>query len=212
MTPRLSVRARFERFPATLKGAFILRGEDPDPHQVVLGEARIVPVTGGPGRPIAIATSTLDVAPRTDVFVPFESGVGDLESGWYELECELEVDGVSGVYPGGRRFSVPWPRASTRRGAVPVKRTVDVDGVRVTVEQLECAADHTTLHVRTEPPTDLSVTMAADGAAVPLLDVTRDEQRGTVTVTSYPVLKSQRTLDIGVRIRRASGSLEVPLP
>ncbi|MGZ4151159.1 MAG: hypothetical protein ACXVP3_01800, partial [Actinomycetota bacterium] len=74
MTPTLSVRARFERFPATLKGAFIIRGEDPDPHQVALGPARIVPVTGGEGRPIAIAESTLDIAPKQDVFVPFETG------------------------------------------------------------------------------------------------------------------------------------------
>ena len=36
----ISVRARFERFPATVKGAFILRGEDANPHQVVVGGAR----------------------------------------------------------------------------------------------------------------------------------------------------------------------------
>ena len=212
MTQTLSVRARFERFPATVKGAFILRGEDPDPHQVVLGQARIVPVPGGPGRPIAIASSTLDVAPRTDVFVPFESAVGDLEPGWYELECELEVDGVRGVYPGGRRFSVPWPRASTRRGAIPVKRAVDVDGVRVTVEQLDCAADHATLHLRAAPATELTVTLTADRSSVPVLDVHRDDERGAVTVTSYPILKSHRALDVGVRVGRASGSVEVPLP
>jgi hypothetical protein len=211
MTPRLSVRARFERFPATLKGAFILRGEDPDPHQVVLGEARIVPVTGGAGRPIAIAESTLDVAPRTDVFVPFETAVGDLEPGWYELECELDVDGVRGVYPGGRRFAVPWPRASTRRGAIPVKGAVDVDGVRVRVEQLECAADHATLRLRSDPPAELTVTLTVDGSSVPVLDLERDEDRGSVTVTSYPVMKSNRVLGIGLRVRRASGSIDVPL-
>src|SRR2546427_30058 len=30
----VSVRTRFDRFPATVKGAFVVRGEDRDPHQV----------------------------------------------------------------------------------------------------------------------------------------------------------------------------------
>jgi hypothetical protein len=61
LSPPLSVRARFERLPATLKGAFILRGEDADPHQVEFLGASIVgvgtdarvpmPVVAGGGRP-----------------------------------------------------------------------------------------------------------------------------------------------------------------
>jgi hypothetical protein len=208
----LSVRARFEQFPATLKGAFILRGEDPNPHQVVLGPARIVPVTGGEGRPIAIAESTLDIAPKQDVFVPFETGVAELDPGWYELECEIEVDGRRRTYPGGRRFSVAWPRASTRRGSVRVGRELKLDGVRVALQQLDCAADHVTVQLRTTPPTDLDVRLLADGAPVPVIDVQWDEETGSAKVTTYPILKSQRAVRIDVTAGRASGAVDVELP
>ena len=77
----ISVRARFERFPATVKGAFILRGEDPNPHQVAFRSARIVTVGGRGERPFAMPDNILDVAPRQDVFVPFELPVSDLEPG-----------------------------------------------------------------------------------------------------------------------------------
>jgi hypothetical protein len=208
----LSVRASFERFPATLKGAFILRGEDPNPHQVVLGPARIVPVTGGEGRPIAIPESTLDIAPRQDVFVPFETGVAELDPGWYELECEIEVDGLRQTYPGGRRFSVAWPRASTRRGSVRVGKELKLDRVRIALQQLECAADHVTVQLRTTPPTDLRVRLHADGVAVPVIDVQRDEDTGAAKVTTYPILKSQRAVHIDLSAGRASAAVDVKLP
>jgi hypothetical protein len=210
--PRLSVRARFERFPATLKGAFILRGEDSDPHQVVLGPARMVPVPGGQSRPIAIAESTLDVAPRQDVFVPFETGVSELEPGWYELECEIVVDGVPDVYPGGKRFSVPWPRASTRRGQVAVDADLRLKGVRFSFDRLECAADHVTLQLRSDPPTEARVGLTADGADLPILDVEWNDKTGALAVSAYPILKSQTRLRIGVTTGAGSGGVEVPLP
>ena len=135
MSEPISVRARFERFPATVKGVFILRGEDPDPHQVVFREARVVSIGGSQAYPITMAPATLDVAPRRDVFVPFEMAVTDLDPGWYELECELDVDGRPKTLPGGRRFSVAWPRATVRRGQVPVGREIDLPGgAIVTVE------------------------------------------------------------------------------
>jgi hypothetical protein len=68
----VSVRARFERFPATVKGAFIIRGEDPDPHQVVFREARVVALGGAQGHPIALGAAIIDVAPPRAVFVPLE--------------------------------------------------------------------------------------------------------------------------------------------
>lgn len=212
MTATLSVRARFERFPATLKGAFIIRGEDPDPHQVVLGPARIVPVSGGEGRPIAIAESTLDIAPKQDVFVPFETGVAELEPGWYDLECEVEVDGIRRSYPGGRRFAVAWPRASTRRGSVRIAKDVKVAAVRVSIEQLVCAADHITLRLKTSPPTGVQVELRADGAALPVIEIDRDDDSGAQTVRAYPILKSQSSVRIDVTTGTASASLDVRLP
>jgi hypothetical protein len=211
VTAALSVRARFERFPATLKGAFIIRGEDPNPHQVVLGPARIVPVTGGPGRPIAIAGSTLDIAPKQDVFVPFETGVTELEPGWYELECDVEVDGIRATYPGGKRFSVAWPRGSTRRGAVRIGKDVKVGATRISVEQLDCAADHVTLTARTTPPTDVEIALAADGRPVPVFDVQRDEDAGGLKLTAYPLAKSAEALRVDLTAGDATGTLDIPL-
>ncbi|MGZ4153119.1 MAG: hypothetical protein ACXVQ0_01415 [Actinomycetota bacterium] len=212
MTPTLSVRARFERFPATLKGAFIIRGEDPDPHQVALGPARIVPVTGGEGRPIAIAESTLDIAPKQDVFVPFETGVTELEPGWYELQLEAEVDGVRNTYPGGKRFSVAWPRGSTRRGSVPGGKVFKLDGVRVRLEQLECAADHVAVSLRTTPPSAVVVTLEASGQPLPVFDVQRDEETGALTLTAYPIRKTDPNLRVSVASGGSSASVDVPLP
>jgi hypothetical protein len=212
VTAELSVRARFERYPATLKGAFILRGEDPDPHQIVLGPARIVSVTGGGGQPIAIAESTLDIAPKQDVFVPFETSVTELEPGWYELECEVEVDGVRATYPGGKRFSVAWPRASTRRGRIRIGKDLKLEGVRVSLHQLECAADHVTLSFRTNPPTHLEVALRADGADVPVVDVERDGETGAAKATAYPILKAQSLARIEVRSGASTASADVKLP
>lgn len=212
MSADLSVRARFERFPATLKGAFIIRGEDADPHQVVLGPARIVPVTGGQGRPVAIAESTLDIAPKQDVFVPFEAGVAELDPGWYELECEIEVDGLRRTYPGGRRFAVAWPRASTRRGTIPIGKELTLGDLRVAFQPLECASDHVVLRVRSTPPSDVAVTLEAGGAPLPVLALEHEARTGATRVTAYPILKAQRSLRIGVRAGRSSASLEVALP
>ena len=88
MDPSISVRARFERFPATVKGAFILRGEDADPHQVVVSEARVSSVGSGGSSPLPMSPVTLDVVPHRDVFVPFEFPVTELDPGWYTLVCE----------------------------------------------------------------------------------------------------------------------------
>jgi len=55
-----SLRARFERFPATVKGAFVVRGEDTYPHQVVFHEARVVRVPGPGSMPIPLGARTGD--------------------------------------------------------------------------------------------------------------------------------------------------------
>ena len=40
MDGEISIRAHYERFPATIKGAFVLRGEGRDPRQVRIEDAR----------------------------------------------------------------------------------------------------------------------------------------------------------------------------
>jgi len=148
LTETISVRARFERFPATVKGAFILRGEDPDPHQVVFHQANVVGIGLGVSRPMPIPGTTLDVIPHRDLFVPFEMPIVDLDPGWYTMICDLEVDGLPNTFDGGRRFSVPWPRATVRRGALKVSRGVKVGDATVHVDRTAASTVRTPDHGR----------------------------------------------------------------
>jgi hypothetical protein len=198
VNPEVTVRARFERFPATLKGAFILRGEDPDPHQVVLHGARAVRVGGGQERPVGLIDTTLDIAPKQDVFVPFETSVAELEPGWYDLACDLDVDGVARTYDGGRRFVVPWPRASTRRGQIRIGKDAKLRAGRVRVEQVECGSDSIKLLVQGPKSQPLTVEVSADGEPLPVLELSMDEQTGRGKVVAYPLLKTHRSITVAV--------------
>lgn len=210
----VSVRARFERFPATVKGAFILRGEDADPHQVVFSAANVVGIGLGVSHPMPMATATLDVAPHRDLFVPFEVPVSDLDPGWYTLTCELEVDGIAGTFDGGRRFSVAWPRATVRRGQFRVGKAAALGGGKVVVEQIDCAGDSIRVHLRVDPPGSVTVKLTADGDRLEVLDTELDETSGRAKVTAYPLLRSHRTLRIELRgkARGEDAALELALP
>jgi hypothetical protein len=209
----ISVRARFERFPATVKGALIFRGEDQDPHQVVLHRARAVPVGPGGSSDVPLAPATLDVVPHRDVFVPFELPVSDLDPGWYALVCDVDVDGSAAAYDGGRRFSVPWPRATVRRGTVRVDRDVRVGEGTVHLEQLDCGGDSVRLQFRADPPGPLTIRLAADGRRLDLLETELDEASGRGRATAYPVMRTERvvTIDLKGRGRDAEASLDVAL-
>ncbi|HEX5951192.1 MAG TPA: hypothetical protein VFZ96_09325 [Actinomycetota bacterium] len=214
MTEPLSVRARFERFPATVKGAFVLRGEDRDPHQVEVVRARAVAVAGRTWREVPIASTTLDAAPHRDVFVPFELMVADLEPGWYGFELDLEVDGNAATFPGGRRFAVPWPRATVRRGQIRVDRTVDVGGrATATIEHVDCGGDSIRLALTVRPATAVQVRLLADGARLEVLETETDETTGRTRVTAFPLLRAHGLLRIELRGRGrgVEGALDVPL-
>jgi hypothetical protein len=206
---QVSFRAHFERFPASVKGAFVLKAADGDPHQVALRSAKVREVAGPGGRPIDLEAVTLDVAPNRDLFVPFEFGLSELAAGWYELECEVAIDGIAGSVRPGERFSVPWPRATVRRGTVPVKKSVQVEGgPKVRIDQLECAGDLMTLRYASTGAVDVRLT--ADGARVPVLEAAFDDAAGVGSVTAYPLLKSQAGLSI--EVRGGAGPIEVALP
>jgi hypothetical protein len=212
LSERVSVRARFERFPMTVKGAFILRGEDSDPHQVELRGGAVVGIGTSTRVAMPLAPASLDVVPHRDVFVPFEVPLSELDPGWYTLEAELEVDGTVGAFDGGRRFSVPWPRATVWRGQVKVDREVEVGSSRVRVEQLDCGGDSVKVHLRVEPPTPISVRMTADGDAVEVLEIEQDEGSGRTKVTTYPVMRTHDRVTLDLRGGKASATVEVPLP
>lgn len=214
MSEPISVRARFERFPATVKGAFIFRGEDADPHQVVVQGARVAGVgTGGSG-PVPLAPVTLNVVPHRDVFVPFELSLSDLEPGWYTLVCDVQVDGSPSTYDGGRRFSVPWPRGTVRRGQVKVGRRVRVGDANVDIEQLDCTGDSIKVHLRIDPAGPVAVKLLADGRRLDVVDLELDEATGRGKVTAYPLLRLDGVLRIEIkgRGRGAQAGLDVPLP
>jgi hypothetical protein len=212
-TAALSVRTRFERFPATVKGAFILRGEDRDPHQVVFRAARVASLDGSVELPIAVPDTILDVAPHRDVFVPFEIGISELDPGWYALRCDLDVDGVRVEFEGDRRFAVPWPRATLRRGSVKVGAAVALgDGGTVRIEQVECTTDSTRLTFVVSPPEQIGVTMSAGDEELPILGVELDENSGRGKVTAYPVLKTQGVVRFEARISGTGRPLVVDIP
>jgi hypothetical protein len=192
---RVSIRAHYERFPATVKGAFVMRGADRNPHQVVIHEARVTEIGSRRGTPIGIETVTLDVAPNLDLFVPFEFPVLDLEAGWYALECDVQIDGDEESVRPGRRFAVPWPRASVRRGSVPVDTVVGPPDDPVRLEALECRGDCVELTYEADRQPDIA--LSVDGAELAVVEHLFDEG-GSGKVIAYPALKSHRRLSLRV--------------
>jgi hypothetical protein len=208
---RVSIRASFERFPATVKGAFVLRGADRNPHQVRIDAARVREVSGRGALPIGLAPVTLDVAPNLDLFVPFEFAITELSAGWYELECDVAIDGDPENVRPAKRFAVPWPRATVRRGSVSVNKTARVEnGPRVHVDQLECGGESIRVSFTTTPPEAVPVRLAADGTSLTILETEFDDESGRGRVTAYPVMRTQSRLSIDVRGLRTPIELDLP--
>jgi hypothetical protein len=184
-----------------------MRGADGDPHQVRLDDARAVELAGHGSVSMGVQPATLEVAPNRDLFVPFEFPVAELASGWYAIECQVAIDGSPETVRPGSRFAVPWPRGATRRDQVRVGKSVVVGGEKVRFEQLECGADSVELRYE---GAEATMTLAADGARVPVLETSFDAETGSGSVTAYPLLKIQHVLAIAVR--GAGEPIEVPLP
>ncbi|MFN2544822.1 MAG: hypothetical protein ABR600_09690 [Actinomycetota bacterium] len=203
----VSLRARFERFPATVKGAFVVRGEDSYPHQVVFLRARVVRVPGPAGPEVPVSGVTLDVPPHRDVFVPFEFPVAELEPGWYGLEADVEIDGAPRMMPGGKRFCVPWPRGTVRSASLRVDRTVEVSGAKVSIERCQSGADGLSLRFVVRPPQEVTIRLFADGSTIDLVEQEVEPSSGKGIARGYPLLKSHRALRIDVG---GSGKSERP--
>ena len=203
MDEPVAIRAAYERFPAFVKGAFLLRGGDGLPHQVRIQRARAVELAGGAPQPIAIDALVLEVSPTQDTFVPFEVPTTELAAGWYLLECELEIDGTAAVVRPGDAFPIAWPRATVRRGSVPIGKKTG----GVSLETLECAADRVRIvFAADEEP---SPVLEVDGRPHPVVGVEFDEEAGRGRVLAYPALRSQERLTIALPGERP---VEVKLP
>lgn len=208
MQDLVSIRAHFERFPATIKGAFVLRSAGRDPHQVRIESARVAELAGAGSHSIDLQPATLDVAPNLDLFVPFEFPVTELGPGWYQLACDVLVDGVPGEVRTGAPFPIAWPRATVRRGTVPVGKAVAAGDGKVRIEQVECGGDSIKVVYAAETPAAMKLT--ADGMALAQIGEEFDEATGRGRVTAYPVLKLHERL--GIDVKGASGAFEVKLP
>jgi hypothetical protein len=200
---RVSFRAAYERFPVTVKGAFVLRGADGLPHQVRIVHARAAECSGRDVHEIGVEPSVLEVAPTLDLFVPFELPTVDLASGWYQLECEVVIDGTPAVVRPGDRFAIPWTRSAVRRGTVRIGKKAG----EVALDQLECAGD--SIRITYEADHRPHVKLAIDGAALPVLEVDHDEASGRGRVVAYPALRGRERLAIEVR---GAPVVEVALP
>ena len=111
----VSVSVVFDRFPASVRGAVVVRGTDSEPHQVQLAAANVVP-PDEPDRPIReieMERTTVDLAPHREVLLPFDIPFVGLDPGSYGVTAEVVVDGshrVRGPEGGGKRFTVPRSR------------------------------------------------------------------------------------------------------
>lgn len=107
----VSVNVVFERFPASVRGAVVVRALDSDPHQIQLDSAEVVLAERLTHHvaPVGADKATIDVAPHGEVLIPFDIPFAGLEPGAYCVLAEVVVDGgvrIRGPEDGGKRFSV----------------------------------------------------------------------------------------------------------
>ncbi len=107
----VSVDVVFERFPASVRGAVVVRGLDREPHQVRLDSASVVQAErlGHQVSPVSAEHATVDIAPHGEVLIPFDIPFAALPPGSYCVVAEVLVDGgtrIRGPEGGGKRFSV----------------------------------------------------------------------------------------------------------
>lgn len=193
----VQVRAPFERFPASVKGAFVMRSAGSDPHQVKVMEARLIEVASERSTPIPVNPTTVDVAPNKDLFVPFEFPVIDLGPGWYAIQVDLQVDGRPHTEEPGKRFAMPWPRASTKRGAVRAGASLRPQGgSEVTISAIDCGGD--SLRITYDSQSAIRMRVAADGSSLALVEEEFDEPSGKGTALAYPVPREASSLKVEV--------------
>jgi hypothetical protein len=222
----IRVQTRFERFPASIKGAFVMAGADGNPHAVHIESAELIRVPGGPAKPVPLEDRQLNVAPSRDLFVPFEVPVMDLDPGWYQLVSAVKVDGAGVWTFESRPFTIPWPRNDVRRGAMVVGERVSAGGTEFEVERVELGSDAAVVVWREAEGSDAAgaapeadAILLADGvelAAVPPFGGSKafePRQPGERRSVSYPVPKPTRALEVVIRSKsgKASGRISIPL-
>jgi hypothetical protein len=221
----LDVRTRFERFPLAIKGAFVMRGADGNPHAARVVEAAVARVPSGPRAVFPVEDRIVDVAPNRDLFVPFEAPVTDLPSGWYVISSAVEIDGRRPVQFASRPFTVPWARADVRRGTLRVDAVVEISGSPARLLRLEMGPDTAGLvweapgsdPDEVEPRLRGALSVLVDGSP---LDVLPQEVRAgglasahdERVLRTYPVPRGARALDVVVaQARHDTKTIRIPL-
>ncbi|HEV3475091.1 MAG TPA: hypothetical protein VG602_06980 [Actinomycetota bacterium] len=193
----------FERFPASVRGAVVVRGQDREPHQVRVEGADVVEAhaTNRSVRPASVTSATVDVPPRGEILVPVEVPFAGLDPGWYCVLADVVVDGslrMRGPEGGGKRFLVPWPSSEVRRGEIRADLTISVPGSdAVKVEQVECKADRAIVrwrHAPGENPDFGTLKVLAGRRRLPELETAADPETGTRTTIVHPVPKTAERL------------------
>jgi hypothetical protein len=217
------VQTRFERFPTSVKGAFVLQGADGNPHAVRFTQVSVARVPKGAAEPIPMEDRQFDVAPGRDLFVPFEAPVSDLDPGWYAVRSSIQVDGGRTWDQRGRPFTMPWSRSDVRRATIPLGVEVVVKDTTVRLERVDLLADAAVVSWRLPEPgaaaaeAGIEAALVADGAALDVVpgdarirlpDLRAAEEGRTI---SYPALRTVQDLAVVVA-RGGARSDPVPLP
>ena len=212
----VSVDAVFERFPASVRGAVVVRGADRDPHQVRLTEARVVEASA-PAKPVlalGLGEVTVDVAPKGRVMIPFEVPFAELDPGWYAVRAEVEIDGherLRGPEDPERRFCVQWPSGVVRRGGIEAGVRIKVPGSDgALIDRLVCGAESAAVHWRHAPgepdgPEFPELKVGAPSRRLPVLTDEFEFGTGRRVTTVYPVLKEDRRLTFTLERRLRPG-------
>jgi hypothetical protein len=198
--PPLVVQTRYDRFPATVKGAFVLRGGDAYPHTARLVSAALARVPGGSAKEVPMGDLQVDIAPARDLFVPFEAGTADLDPGWYVIASEVLVDGSLVMAGASRPFSVPWPRGEVRTGSLPLAASATAGGASFRADRVDLKTDRSVVVWREEAGAveGVEVRLAADGRPLdPVPGPAGPEGRsGDRKALFYPVPRSARDIEV----------------
>jgi hypothetical protein len=214
----IEVSTRFERFPASLKGAFVLRGADGNPHAVRFDWANIARVPSGPDKPVPIEDRQIEVGPSRDLFVPFEVSVTELEPSWYVIRSSLQVDAGRSFGYSSRLFSIPWPRSDVRRGTFRLGAAARAGGRMFHVDLVELGPDAASVIWREDrkgpPAEDPESSVIADGAALEIIPESPGLPQarlgpGERRTVCYPVPRSTRSLQVVMTL--PSGEESAPL-
>jgi len=212
--PPVLVQTRYDRFPATVKGAFVLRGGDANPHLARLVRAGIDLVPEGQVKEIPMGDIRVDVAPAKDLYVPFEVSITDLNPGWFVIGSDMQIDGGEILRSASRPFSVPWPRGEVRTGSTPVDATAHVGGRTVRIERIELRNDRTIVVWREddalESESAIHAEVATGGgplAAVP--DSTQEGRLGERRSIFYPASRDVNLLALSFALE--SGERSAPV-